>query len=104
MTRIHITACTQSLCYFPCTMIKKELPPVRHNAQVVTLNDGITTKKGVNRMIEFLMTIAGLVHSGLAIGHGFVTIVVGNPILGFVEILIGLHTCEMYTRHLLRKE
>ena len=55
-------------------------------------------------MFEFLMTIAGLVHSGLAIGHGFVTIMEGNPILGFVEILIGLHACVMYTEHLLCKE
>ena len=55
-------------------------------------------------MIEFLLTIAGLAHTGFAIGHGFVTIMEGNPILGFIEILIGLHAYVMYTEHLLRKE
>lgn len=55
-------------------------------------------------MIEFLLTMAGLAHTGFAIGHGFGTIMKGNTILGFGEILLGLHAFVMYTKHLLRRK
>lgn len=55
-------------------------------------------------MIEFLLTMVGLAHTGFTIGHGFGTIAKGNPILGFGEILLGLHTFVIYTNHLLRRK
>jgi hypothetical protein len=82
----------------------KELPSVRLHAQTVTQHDGIINKERNNRMIEFLLTMAGLVHTGFAIGHGFGTIMKGNPILGFGEILLGLHAFVMYTKHLLQRK
>ena len=104
---VYITNMTNapSASRIHCTMFRVQCKDV--TLCVLTHAEGnvgrseLKSTKGDNTMLDFLMTVMGLVHAGTTAAHGFVALTkYGNP-FGFVEILIGIHTWWVYTKSIL---